>query len=238
MASRTARPTADRERIGAVKDIAGTRGVDDIDGIGRLRRFKLPVSYQLTPASPRVTAATRQSKRAIVASASSLGRAGESRRSAGSENTAWSVSGSSASKTLGLGDVAIEYRRNAELARRGRTARRRPPASADRRARRTTPADFVERQPVRLGRKLATEIHDLPFARPIDDDARDRRTTVRKQPELRDVDAFCSERRRASRARRHRRRRVPRTRRCRRAARPRRPRSPPCRRRRSCIPGS
>ena len=177
--------SADRERIGAVKDIAGARGVDDIDRIGRLAVRAAPFSYQLTPVLAARDRQPRGSRSARSSPAPHRSAEPAKPASAGSENTAWSVSGSSVSKTLGLRDVAVEYRRNAERARLGeqRDGALRPARIGEHGGRRrSTSSSGSQSASVR---KLATEIHDLPFAGPIDDDAGDRRTTVRKQSELR-----------------------------------------------------
>ncbi len=78
---------ADRERVGAVKDIAGACGIDDIDGIGGRTLQAAVLRTSSRPPPPRVTATTRQLKRASVASASSLAEPAKP-ASAGSENTA------------------------------------------------------------------------------------------------------------------------------------------------------
>ena len=78
---------ADRERVGAVEDVAGACGVDDVDGIGGAALQAAVFVPAHARRSPRVTAATRQLKRATVASASSSAEPAKP-ASAGSENTA------------------------------------------------------------------------------------------------------------------------------------------------------
>ena len=112
---------ADRERIGAVEDVARARGVDDGDGIGGppLQAGRSRTSSPLR--SPRVTAMTRQLKRASVQRCifRRAGKGGE--RGLGEDG----VIGERQQplEHLGIGHVAVEHGRNA--------ARTRLPNNAD-----------------------------------------------------------------------------------------------------------
>ena len=157
---------------------------------GRCRR---PFSYQLTPSPPRVTATTRQLNRASLFSDASSADPAKA-ASAGSEKIGVIGERQQALEHLGVGDIAIEHGRNAQ---RTRLAEQRDgafdPARIGQHRRRLR--DFIERQPIGRFRKGPAKIHDLPLAGAVDDDARDRGASVRKQSEICDVDSFGGERR-------------------------------------------
>ncbi|MGY2990892.1 hypothetical protein ACVI1K_008239 [Bradyrhizobium sp. USDA 4508] len=74
---------------------------------------------------------------------------------------------------LGISHIAVEHRRNAARTRLAKQ-RRSTLHPARIRQHRGCASDGFKRKPIGRFRKETTEVHDLPLARTVDDDPRDR----------------------------------------------------------------
>jgi hypothetical protein len=208
MASLHLEPGADCEDIGAVEDVAGARRIDDGNRI-----CVAPLQAAASRASSRHRArasrqSTRQLKRARLSSASSSPIRQRKRARLGENGMIRERQ--QPLENLGVGDIAIEHRRNAERARlaeqRAAPSTQRGSASTDD-ARATSSSGS---QSAASGK--AAEIHDLPLAGSVDDDPGDEERPSENNLKFATSIASASEAPCIS-CPRHRRRRGPRTRR-------------------------
>ena len=178
----------ERERVGAVEDVAGAQRVDRDDrGRGHVHRalrgepprarFAAGDRARVRVAALLIDAHARSSAVSRSASPASGGSDAQRARPC-SENTTWSACRDQLVDHVGVGDVGVEHARDARVARRVEQ-RARAVAPAHVGEHRARAAHLVERQPRGIVGHVAEMRDDEALAARVDDDRRLRRATTR-----------------------------------------------------------